>query len=300
MGKDFIKFYKQLPQEHQQMLDNFGISSFEDMLGLAVMMGVDLDKLYDSMEDGSLASGKMKFEELLTDTNIPSMSMSKGSTHENDDPFAFPENCFRDEKPHELHLRIKLLNAPLPIWREIKVPSNITLEFFAFIINHVMGWNNTHLHSFTAKGIGYKNTVCLKMDREMDFGFRVPLSLDTNVFPISNFFKEKKDRIKYEYDFGDSWEHEIWLKGTREYNPEEEPMIKVHKGSGACPPEDCGGIWGYSEILRIRTKTRKTKDEKERLEWYGIEKDFDPVYFDMDETQDELEDLWQYALSKEF
>ena len=296
MEKNFTQFYKQLPNEIQQMINGLGISSFEDLFGLAVIMGVDLEKLEKSMKDGSLISGKVQFEDLLSEENKLN-SFFNG--HGEDDPFAFPANCYiEDAEEKELHLRVKLLYSNIPIWREIKVPSNITLESFAFIINSVMGWDNRHLHMFETKDAQYKNTVCLKQDREMGFDCRRKTVLDSNVFPLSHFFKEKKDRIKYEYDFGDSWEHEIWLKGIREYGSEETTYFKVVKGVGACPPEDCGGVWGYAELLELKNKPRKTKEEKEQLEWYGIDKNYDPHYFDIDYAQDELEDVIEMLIQQ--
>jgi len=59
---------------------------------------------------------------------------------------------------------------------------------------------------------------------------------------VDDMLTEKGKRVVFEYDFGDSWEHDLWYKGEREYNPGEKPSITFVKGQGACPPEDCGGI----------------------------------------------------------
>lgn len=305
--KNFQNFRKQLPAEHREMIDNLGISSFEDMLALFALMGGDLDKLQKSFEDGSMKSGNVKFEELLADKmddtpNSFFMEDSDRSFTDEDEkrsleenPFRLPRQCFMGDSPQELHLRIKLVNAPVPVWREVKVPSNISLELFAYVINDAMGWENEHMHEFEIGGAKYKHTACIKMDQDMGFDYGKTRILDTNKYPISQFFKEKKDRMKYEYDFGDGWLHEIWLKGIREYKPNEEPAFIAYKGSGACPPEDCGGVWGYSNLLEIKAKRRRTADEKERLDWYGISRGFDPEYFDIDEAQDVLDDLWDIA-----
>ncbi|MBE6319147.1 MAG: plasmid pRiA4b ORF-3 family protein [Bacteroidales bacterium] len=122
------------------------------------------------------------------------------------------------------------------------------------------------------------------------------MALDANKYPISFLLREKKDRIKYEYDFGDGWEHEVWLKGIREYEPSEQPCLKVVKGVGECPPEDCGGVWGYAELLEILKKKRKSKDDKERLEWYCMDLDYDPDEFDIEYHQDLLDDIWEEAI----
>ena len=308
MEKDFVTFYKQLPTKIQQMLDNFGISSFEDMLGLSAMMGVDFDKVNDYYEKNGKDAPMPSKEEVALDDDNPIKGLvqmiNRGCQEEDDeyddededDPFAFPECCFIGDNPKEYHIRIKLKDAPIPVWREVKVPSNITLELFAFVVNDAMGWDNIHLHQFRTKTADFKNTVCIKQDGELFGAFQRVMALDTNKYAISHIFKEKKDRVKYEYDFGDSWEHEIWLKGIRDYEPGEQPCFKVVKGVGQCPPEDCGGVWGYAELLEILQKKRKSADDKERLEWYCMDFGYDPNEFDIEYHQSLLEDLWEGAI----
>lgn len=306
----FKAFRKQLPDEIRQMIDDFGIRSFEDLLALLAAMGMDMDKLEKSIKDGSLESGKVTFEDLLADDIDDASNPFFGGDSDDSftdeeidkyleqNPFMLPPNCFLGDKPQELHLRIKLINAPIPVWREVKVPSNISLELFAYVINDAMGWENEHMHEFEIDGTKYKHTACLKMDNDMGIGYDKTHTLDTNKYPISQFFKEKKDRIKYEYDFGDSWLHEVWLKGVRDYEPDEPRKFIIYKGSGACPPEDSGGIWGYSELLEIKTKKCRTAEEKERLDWYDMGRGFVPEYFDVEETQDVLDDLWRIAIGR--
>ena len=100
------------------------------------------------------------------------------------------------------------------------------------------------------------------------------------------------ERIKFEYDYGDSWTHDLWVKGVRDYAPGEEPIIKLLKAQGACPPEDCGGVWGYAYLLELNKKKRKSAEDKERLEWYDIPKDFDPEACDLEWLQEDVEALW--------
>ena len=163
------------------------------------------------------------------------------------DPFLLPETILFENVPSQAyHLRIKLNNAPVPVWREVEVPSNASLEFFAFVIIEAMGWGNEHLHQFMTKDAIYKNEACIRQDQEMfgSFGSRIT-TLASDDYPISAIFKEKDDLILFEYDFGDSWYHDIWLKSIREYQSDEMPGIKILKGKGACPPEDSGGVGGY-------------------------------------------------------
>ena len=305
-GKEFMKFWKALSPEDQKMLDALGINSFPKLMQLSALMGIDFDKMERyAKEHKDVKPEDVPFEEfMLSDEDNPfagARDMIFGSDEEDDDdeeeldPFELPDECFIGDKCVEYHLRIKLNNAPLPIWREFKVPSNVTLEFLSFIINDLMGWEGVHLHEFKQKDTLYKNTACLKQDADMGFFFDRVETRDTNDYTIADLLKEKGDRIKYEYDFGDSWEHDLWLKGVREYSPEEPRGIVVVKGTGACPPEDCGGVWGYGELLELSKKKRKTADEKERLKWYDIDKSFDPEEFDIEFVQDELDGLWYYV-----
>ena len=91
---------------------------------------------------------------------------------------------------------------------------------------------------------------------------------------------------------GDSWTHDVWVKNARDYAKKEEPVIKLLKAEGACPPEDCGGVWGYAELLELNNKKRKTAEDKEQLEWYGISKDYNPKDCDLESLQDDIEALW--------
>ncbi|MEM1219624.1 MAG: plasmid pRiA4b ORF-3 family protein, partial [Bacteroidota bacterium] len=50
------------------------------------------------------------------------------------------------------------------------------------------------------------------------------------------------------------------------------------KGKRACPPEDCGGIWGYMEMIEIM-KNPKHPEYEDTLEWLGEE--LDSEAFDM-------------------
>ena len=196
-----------------------------------------------------------------------------------------------DREQKEFHLRIKLNNAPVPVWREIKVPSNISLEFLAYIIEEAMGWWHEHLHMFRDKDTLYKNRKKIKAEEEM-YAWHKSRSLPTEDYALSDLLPQKGKRVKYEYDFGDSWVHDVWMKGVEDYTGDHQPGLYLVKAKGACPPEDCGGVWGYSDLLYLKNKKRKTSDDKERLEWYGIDRNFDENAIDQEMLADYLEDMW--------
>lgn len=252
--------------------------------------GIDVDELLARSEN-KMASSRVSLGEVQQDI--------MNDDFEELDPFQLPNRVFfEDETVYACHIRIKLNGAPLPIWREVEVPSNISLAFFAHVVLEAMGWDNSHLHQFKYGNKIFKNRACIEKDDEMFLGLLLCRTevCDTEDYSVSMIFKEKGKRVRFEYDFGDGWEHDIWLKKIREYGPDEAPCIKILKGVGTCPPEDCGGIWGYENILEIWGKKRKTTEERELLEWSGIEKDFDPEYFDIERVRECLCDLWESVL----
>ena len=196
-------------------------------------------------------------------------------------------------RPHirELHLRIKMNRTDLKIWREIKVPSNLTLTTLGEVLQDAMGWMHEHLYQFRKGDVYF-------VDREQmedSFGFGRFSYRDMDQCSVDDMLTEKGKRVVFEYDFGDSWEHDVWYKGEREYNPGEKPSITFVKGQGACPPEDCGGIWGYEDLLEIKKKKKRTRDDRERLEWALMDGDFDPDIFDEEEVN-ELMQEWTEQL----
>ena len=230
-----------------------------------------------------------------------------------------PGQKFIGTSKQEFHIRIKLNNAPVNIWRELVVPSNITLELLAFVLIDAMGWRHEHLYQFKGKNnVFYVNSRQLKEQENSFFGFfsrsehknSEKTSLEMVLQPKAANKREQSDanigsaeqeqarpkvkgeRLKFEYDFGDSWEHDLWVKGARDYAPNEEPVIKLLKAHGECPPEDCSGVWGYAELLELNKKKRKSAEDKERLEWYDIPKDYAPENCDLEWLQDDVEALW--------
>ena len=205
-----------------------------------------------------------------------------------------PRHKFIGTPKHEYHIRIKLNDAPVKIWRELVVPSNITLELLAFVLIDAMGWAHEHLYQFRGKNdVVYMNSHEIKEHKNSFFGFLSRIQyVNTETTSLDMVLQPKGGRFNFEYDMGDSWTHDVWVKNARDYAKNEEPVIKLLKAEGACPPEDCGGVWGYAELLELNNKKRKTAEDKEQLEWYGIYKDYNPKDCDLESLQDDIEALW--------
>ena len=164
-------------------------------------------------------------------------------------------------------LRIRLRGSKPPIWRRIQVRSNTTLAKLHDIFQIVMGWTNSHLHQFIIHGVEYGVP---------DPGYDMDLEGEKRVRLGELIFAEKEKFI-YEYDFGDSWEHEILVEKVFPIEKGVRYPICL-KGKRACPPEDCGGIWGYSEFLEAIENVDHPEHD-DMLEWIGGE--FDPEEFDV-------------------
>lgn len=180
-------------------------------------------------------------------------------------------------------LKVKLLNiSKPPVWRDILVHDDSTFEELHHVIQMAMGWGFCHLHQFI---IGNKSNGTYIGAGQNELGFGMDMDqLDHAEIHISEYLKKVKDKCWYEYDFGDGWEHEITLIDIVEVS-KEQPVPFVVKGKGACPPEDCGGPWGYQE-LKETIKNPKAEDYEEMIEWVGD--DFDPNHFNLEEANDRL------------
>jgi hypothetical protein len=176
-------------------------------------------------------------------------------------------------------IKLSLIGVKPPIWRTVLVASDINLESFHEVIQLAMGWTNSHLHQFIANKVFYGMP---------DDDFELEMEDETK-HKLSQLLKKEKDTLIYEYDFGDSWEHKILLEKILPYDSSTALPVCI-KGKRACPPEDCGGIWGYEELLETISDP-KHPDHESMLEWLGGE--FDPEEFDLEEINEDLAEYWR-------
>lgn len=292
----FKEFYDQQPYHLKMMMDGLNINSFEDLHKMCLLMDIDPDKVQDYADKHGDDSLPLLDDVRLNDDIFGYEDEDDEDYDEEDTDFdlspGFPEVLFiSGQEQKEYHLRIKLNNAPVPVWREIKVPSNISLALLSFIIEETMGWQHEHLHMFRDKNTFYKNRKIIKAEEGM-FAWHKSRILPTEDYSLSDLLNQKGKRVKYDYDFGDSWEHDVWMKGVADYTDDHQPGLYLVKAEGACPPENCGGVWGYTDLLHLKNKKRKNNDEKQRLEWYGIDKHFDESAVDTETLALYLADMW--------
>jgi hypothetical protein len=166
-------------------------------------------------------------------------------------------------------IKVTLLESKPPIWRRLLVSDSISLYKLHQIIQIAMGWTDSHLHQFIIRGEYH--------------GIPSPYDLrlinDERRSSLDKIAPSESDKFIYEYDFGDSWEHEVLIEKI--FPPE--PGVKYPvciKGKRACPPEDVGGIWGYEGFLEAISDSNHDEHDS-FLEWWGGE--FDPEIFDIEE-----------------
>ena len=175
-------------------------------------------------------------------------------------------------------IKITLNGSAPEIWRRLLIPSDLLLSNFHYVIQTAMGWTNSHLHQFVKDRTFYtERMVDDDLWEEMD-------NIDYKGMIVSDLLKRTRSRVTYEYDFGDSWEHEIVVEKVLSPDDSLDCPICL-AGEMNCPPEDCGGVWGYSDLLKI-LKQPEHEEYKEYLEWLGGE--FDPSHFDKNEVNSVL------------
>lgn len=174
-------------------------------------------------------------------------------------------------------VQVALRNLKPKIWRRLIVDPETSLEDFSKIIQTAMGWTNSHLHQFIKN-----NTYYTSPNEDMDDDFYI----DYTPFKIKDLLKKEKDKMIYEYDFGDSWEHDIILE--KQVSLKRKLIYpKCIKAVLACPLEDCGGVYGYSNLLSI-LKDPKHKEYASMKERVG--EHFYPEYTELEEINDNLKE----------
>lgn len=155
------------------------------------------------------------------------------------------------ESPTLIGMRVVLLDVEPEVWRQIEVDAETRLDEFHRILQVSIGWQETHLHAFSEREPGPRRPGEDGRSRR----WLPPFSIDEGLeglpetpVGLGEVLTHTSGPLFYEYDFGDGWVHRIEFI---EYLPGEPDgaRARVTGGARACPPEDCGGTWGYAELL---------------------------------------------------
>lgn len=190
----------------------------------------------------------------------------------------------KSSKPAPIYdLKVTLIDSGPVIWRRILIAGDANLGFLHAVLQIAMGWTNSHLHQFEDSNSRYTDPG---LDEDSIDDANPPFS--EFEFLVSDVLLEKGALLQYLYDFGDSWDHLIEVENImKESSPYNGYPVCVD-GARACPPEDCGGIHGYSDLCDIM-EDPENEEYEETLEWLGGS--FNPDAFNIKETNRYLKKL---------
>lgn len=189
-----------------------------------------------------------------------------------------------EESRWSLQLRVTIAESNPPIWRRLLVPASLNLHQLHYLIQSAFGWQDCHLHEF----------IISEGEALVTYGTRYQFTLEPGEGPdrsdralrLFRAFPEVGSRLMYIYDMGDNWRHEVVLEERVESSG---GRPKCLSGDRRCPPENCGGIWSYQEVLEALASGSSSvsgSELAEWLEWAGPS--FDPAIFDLEATNKRL------------
>ena len=174
-------------------------------------------------------------------------------------------------------IKVTLLGTKPPIWRRLLVPASMTLAKLHDVLQTTMGWRDCHIHEFRA---GERHFG--RPDPE-DISMGMQVENERNI-RLSTVLRRLGAKLIYTYDFGDNWEHAVVLEKLLPHLPDMTSPICID-GSLACPPDDCGGIPGFYELLDALAHPNHEQHQEMRD---GIGGDFDPQAFSVEEVNRKL------------
>jgi hypothetical protein len=175
--------------------------------------------------------------------------------------------------------KIQLKNISKPaVWRRVLVPAQFSFQRFHMVTQEAFGWENCHMFQFSPNGFG-SHPIIKEPFEDCDLGYEF---LDAGTTKLDDIFKKEGQKFTYIYDFGDGWEHIITVE---KITANKIAVADCTAGKGSCPPEDCGGAWGYMNLLEI-LKDPANPEHEEMKNWLGLadDEDWDADGFNLEET----------------
>lgn len=164
-----------------------------------------------------------------------------------------------------VQLKVTLDLDGMQVWRRLVVPLNREFQDLHMILQKAFNWKDNHLHEFhlydettsdydlspnhSAYHVaGHRPTLNLVSHEEaFEYPHQFEMELEKGIM-LSKYLPQHK-KLKYNYDFGDNWEHYIDVEKVIEDHDLNYPVCI--EGEGEAPPEDVGGSGGYAEFLSI-------------------------------------------------
>ncbi|MDR3245584.1 MAG: plasmid pRiA4b ORF-3 family protein [Prevotellaceae bacterium] len=163
----------------------------------------------------------------------------------------------------QFKIQIEDITKP-PVWRKVLVPETFTFHRFHNVIQAAFGWTNSHFYHFSDRGYGSGEIIGIPSDDDW-----MPVT-DSNTKKLKDVFSKEGKRYTYIYDLGDDWVHKIILEKIIKEKGTKATCID---GKGACPPENCGGVWGYEEMKEVLVNKPDSEQAEELRDWLGLGED---------------------------
>lgn len=177
-------------------------------------------------------------------------------------------------------MTIRLEHSEPPVWRTLQVLNQTTLEDLHDIFQIAMGWKNEQTYQFIIDEHYYGDDDLGSSDNRSDAA----------TVHLGSLIKRGKVSFVYEYDLSDGWEHHVHVDKIRPISAEEAARLPLClDGENACPPEDCGGIFGYYELLSL-LKDPQHPAYQEMIVQYGA---IEPRAFEIAQVNQQLRALFQ-------
>ena len=192
-------------------------------------------------------------------------------------------------------LKITIKNSHPPIWRRCIIPAGITFSQLGVLFNEIMGWKGYHLFSFEFQDYGIRVE---ELDEDYDDPY---YELEEASETLNDPYMENTKWFTYSYDFGDDWEHRVEVEEIVYDCGYTCPVVL--KARGACPFEDCGGIYGYYRYLEA-LQDEENEEHQHLTDWvqdmgYGDpEEPFDPKRYDIEEVNESLSAHFQIRVTQ--
>lgn len=171
-------------------------------------------------------------------------------------------------------LHIQLNDITPTIWRRILTPASIRLDDLHRVLQTTIGWTNSHLHLFEAYSTNFA-----------PLEFEIEEAQDSRIVQLQDILKKEGSTIRYEYDFGDSWVHTLTLEKIVQFDGEV-LVTQCIGGERSGPPEDCGGIVGFQQMLEV-LRNPSHEEYIDLTEWLG--RKYDPAKFDLNKVNKQLQ-----------
>lgn len=182
---------------------------------------------------------------------------------------------------HCFKLRVVLDDCRPAIWRQFIVPASIPLDRLHDVLQAIMGWTDSHLHSFTIAGQEFTENP-----EEPEQG------IEERGVVLGMLIRKPRMKFTYLYDFGDGWAHTITVQSVEPIPEGQAIEVRCLAGQRRCPPEDVGGPWGYQEFLETIADPRH-EEHQSAIEWCGGS--FDPREFDVNAVNLELAKVGRWS-----